>query len=152
MENGTTKSQSLEAKIKTTSMTIYRDDFRNQDTESKICNAVFDKIGTTTKTGGSLNDPQASVVYSTNVEDPRVPRVRGRSIFLTMKPWMDSISGEELDEKKRLVAILTSTNEKSLPYLVSLLKRSISPDFIAQFVEIKNGPFCTELPIKSGRF
>ena len=152
MENGTTKSQSLEAKIKTTSMTIYGDDFRNQDTESKICNAVFDKIGTTTKTGGSLNDPQASVVYSTNVEDPRVPRVRGRSIFLTMKPWMDSISGEELDEKKRLVAILTSTNEKSLPYLVSLVNRSISPDFIAQFVQMKNGPFCTELPIKSGRF
>ena len=91
-------------------------------------------------------------MYSTNVEDPRVPRVRGRSIFLTMKPWMDSISGEELDEKKRLVAILTSTNEKSLPYLVSLVKRSISPDFIAKFVEMKNGPFCTELPIKSGRF
>ena len=40
MENGTTKAQSLEAKIKTTSLSIYGDDFRNQDTESKICNAV----------------------------------------------------------------------------------------------------------------
>lgn len=107
MENGTTKSQSLEAKIKTTSLSIYGDDFRNQDTESKICNAVYDKIGTTTKTGGSLNDPQASVIFSTNVAEPRVPRVRGRSIFLTMRPWMNSISAEELDEKKRLGAMLT---------------------------------------------
>ena len=61
MENGTTKSQSLEAKIKTTSMTIYGDDFRNQATESKICKAVFDKIGTTTKSGGSLNEPQLCI-------------------------------------------------------------------------------------------
>lgn len=107
MENGTTKSQSLEAKIKTTSLTMYGDDFRSQDTESKICNAVYDKIGTTTKSGGSLNDPQASVVYSTNVTDPRLPRVRGRSIFLTMKPWMDSMSGSELDRKKKLGTQLT---------------------------------------------
>ena len=107
MENGTTKSQSLEAKIKTTSLTIYGDDFRSQDTESKICNAVFDKIGTTTKSGGNLNDPQASVVFSTNVTDPRVPRVRGRSIFLTMQPWMDSLSASELDKKRRLGAVLT---------------------------------------------
>ena len=101
MENGTTKSQSLEAKIKTTSLILYGDDFRSQDTESKICNAVYDKIGTTTKTGNSLNDPQAAVVYSTNVTDPRIPRVRGRSIFLTMKPWMDSLTGKELDKNKR---------------------------------------------------
>lgn len=47
MENGTTKSQSLEAKIKTTSLTIYGDDFRSEDTESQICNIVYDKIGTT---------------------------------------------------------------------------------------------------------
>ena len=107
MENGTTKSQSLEAKIKTTSLTIYGNDFRSQDTESKICNAVYDKIGTTTKSGGNLNDPIASVVYSTTVTDPREPRVKGRSVFLTMKPWMDSLSGLELDEKKKLGALLT---------------------------------------------
>ena len=107
MENGTTKPQSLEAKIKTTSRIIYGDDFKSQDTESKICNIVYDKIGTTTKSGGSLNDPQAAVVYSTNVEDPRIPRVRGRSIFLTMRPWMDSLTGEELDEKKKLGNLLT---------------------------------------------
>ena len=107
MENGTTKSQSLEAKIKTTSLTIYGDDFRSEDTESKICNIVYDKIGTTTKSGGSLNDPQAAVVYSTNVEDPRKPHVRGRSIFLTLKPLMDSVSAEELDQKKKLVNLLT---------------------------------------------
>ena len=107
MENGTTKPQSLEAKIKTTSLTICGDDFRSQDTESKICNIVYDKIGTTTKSGGSLNDPQASVVYSTNVTEPRIPRVRGRSIFLTFKPWMDSLTGKELDLRKREMIILT---------------------------------------------
>ena len=68
---------------------------------------MYDKIGTTTKSGGSLNDPQAAVVYSTNVEDPRKPHVRGRSIFLTLKPWMDSVSAEELDQKKKLVNLLT---------------------------------------------
>ena len=107
MENGTTKSQSLEAKIKTTSLILYGDDFRSQDTESKICNAVYDKIGTTTKSGGSLNDPQASVIYSTNVTEPRIPRVRGRSIFLTMKPWMDCLTGKELDQKKKDGILLT---------------------------------------------
>ena len=106
-ENGTTKSQSLEAKIKTTSRIIYGDDFRSQDTESKICNIVYDKIGTTTKSGGSLNDPQAAVVFSTNVEDPRVPRVRGRSVFLTFKPWMDSLTAAELDQRKKLANLLT---------------------------------------------
>lgn len=88
-------------------MNIYGDDSQSQDTESKTCNAVYDKIGTTTKYGGSLNDPQVSVVYSTNAEDPRVPRVRGRSIFLTMKSWNDNISGKEQNEKKRLGALLT---------------------------------------------
>ena len=106
MENGTTKSQSLEAKLKTTSLTICGDDFRSQDTESKMCNIVYDKIGTTTKSGGSLNDPQASLVYSTNVTDPRIPRVRGRSIFLTVRPWMDSLSGKELDQRKKEMMIL----------------------------------------------
>ena len=105
MKNGTTKPQSLEAKIKTTSLTICGDDFMSQDTESKICTIVYDKIGTTT--GGSLNDPQASVVYSTNVTEPRIPRVRGRSIFLTVKPWMDSLTGKELDLRKREMIILT---------------------------------------------
>ena len=114
MENGTTKPQSLEAKIKTSSLILYGDDFRSQDTESKICNTVYDKIGTTTKSGGSLNDPQAAVVYSTNVTDPRIPRVRGRSIFLTMKPWMDSLTGAELDEKKRMGNILTKYVHMSL--------------------------------------
>ena len=42
MENGTTKSQSLEVKIKTTALIIYGDDFRSEDTESKICNIVYD--------------------------------------------------------------------------------------------------------------
>ena len=45
-------------KIKTTSMTIYGDDFQNQDTELKLCNAVHEKILTSTKTEGSLNDPR----------------------------------------------------------------------------------------------
>ena len=107
MENGTTKSQSLEAKIKTTSLTICGDDFRSQDTESKMCNIVYDKIGTTTKSGGSLNDPQASLIYSTNVTEPRIPRVRGRSIFLTMKPWMGSLRAEDLDRRKKEMVLLT---------------------------------------------
>ena len=51
MENGTTKPQSLEAKIKTNSLIICGDDFRCQDTESKIFNIVNDKIGSTTKSG-----------------------------------------------------------------------------------------------------
>ena len=106
MENGNTKSQSLEAKVKTTSLIIYGDDFRHQDTESNICNALYDKIGTTTKSGGSLNDPQAAVVFSTNVTDPRQPRVRGRCIFLTMKAWMDSPTGKELNQRKKDVTLL----------------------------------------------
>ena len=68
---------------------------------------MYDKIGTTTKTGGSLNDPQASVVYSTNVTKPRNPRIRGRSVFLTMHPWMDSVSATELEKKKKLGSLLT---------------------------------------------
>ena len=79
----------------------------SQATEGDICNVVYDKIGTTTKTGGSLNDPQASVVYSTNVTEPRNPRVRGRSVFLTMHPWMDSVSATELAKKKKLGSLLT---------------------------------------------
>ena len=89
MENGTTRPEALEAKIKTTSLTIYGDDFRSETNESKLCNIVYDKIGTSTKSGGSLNDPQAAVVYSTNVTEPRKEHVRGRLIFLTMKAWME---------------------------------------------------------------
>ena len=58
------------------------------------------------KTGGCLNDPQAPLAFSTNVDDPRNPRVAGRIIFITMKPWMDSISAKELDKMKVEVAAL----------------------------------------------
>ena len=44
MENGTTSSASLEAKIKTTSLPFLGDDFRSVETESKICNIVYDKV------------------------------------------------------------------------------------------------------------
>jgi hypothetical protein len=88
--------------MKTTSLTMYGDDFRSQQTESHICNVAYDNIGTTTKTGRSLNGPQASVIYSTNVTERRIPRVRGRSVFLTMHPWMDSLSASELAKKKKL--------------------------------------------------
>ena len=45
-----------------------------------------------------------------------------------------------------------STKEKALPFLLSLVKRSVTSGFIERFTEIKNGPFCSQLPIKSGRF
>ena len=44
MENGTTSSASLEAKIKTTSLLFLREDFCSTETESKICNIVYDKV------------------------------------------------------------------------------------------------------------
>ena len=44
MENGTTSTASLEAKIKTTAFPFLGDDFRSLDTESKICNIVYDKV------------------------------------------------------------------------------------------------------------
>ena len=70
-------------------------------------NQQFYQIGTTTKTGGSLNNPQAPLAFSTNVDDPRNPRVAGRLIFITMKPWMDAVSTQELDKMKIEVADLT---------------------------------------------
>ena len=45
MENGNTSPASLEAKIKTTSLPFYGDDFRSLETESKICNIAYDKVG-----------------------------------------------------------------------------------------------------------
>ena len=42
-----------------------------------------------------------------------------------------------------------STKEKALPFLLSLVKRSVSESFIERFSEIKSGPFCNQLPIVS---
>ena len=39
-----------------------------------------------------------------------------------------------------------------MPYLLSLVKRSVSPGFIERFSEIKNGPFCSQLPVLAGNF
>ena len=64
------------------------------------------KIGTTTKSGSCLNDPQAPLAFSTNIADPRPPRVAGRMIFITMKPWMGTIDPKELDKMKLEVADL----------------------------------------------
>ena len=61
----------------------------------------------TTNTGGGLNDPQAPLAFSTNVDDPINPRVAGRVIFITMKPWMDAVTTQELDKMRVEVADLT---------------------------------------------
>ena len=44
-----------------------------------------------------------------------------------------------------------STKEKALPYLLSLVKRSASEEFISRYIEIKQGEFCNQLPIKGGK-
>ena len=54
-----------------------------------------------------MNDPQASVAFSSNVEEPRIPRVRGRCIFLTMVAWMDKVKPKKLEEMKREAAALS---------------------------------------------
>jgi hypothetical protein len=55
----------------------------------------------------SPRSDEASVSYMTDVTEPRIGRVRGRSIFLTIKPWMDSLTGKELELRKTEVIILT---------------------------------------------
>ena len=57
-----------------------------------------------------MNHPQASVVYSTNVTKPRIPRV-----FLTVKSWMGSLIGKEwLSWRSNIFLILnTMTRRKS---------------------------------------
>ena len=47
------------------------------------------------------------LAFSTNIGDPRSPRVAGRLIFITMKPWMDKVPSEELDLMKVEAADLT---------------------------------------------
>ena len=79
-----------------------------------MCNIVYDKIGTTTKSGGSLNNPQASLIYSTNVTEPEIPRVRGKSIFLTKKPWMGSLRAENLDRRKKEMVLLIVKTQLNL--------------------------------------
>ena len=49
-----------------------------------------------------------------------------------------------------MTCYIFSTKEKALPYLLSLVKRSVSAGFIERYTEIKNGPFCSQLPILSG--
>ena len=48
--------------------------------------------------------------------------------------------------------LYSSTTEKAFPYLVSLVQRAVSPDFISRFADIKTGPFCNQLPIANGKF
>ena len=70
MENGTTSSASLEAKIKTTSFPFLGDDFRSLETESKICNIAYDKVQLFILT---IIYPQiyeqAPLAFSTNIDD-----------------------------------------------------------------------------------
>ena len=47
-----------------------------------------------------MNDPQAPLVYSTNVGDMRDPRLAGRVIFFTLQPWMGQVSTSELAKMK----------------------------------------------------
>ena len=108
------------------------------------------KIGTTTKTGGSLNDPQAPLVFSTNVGDPRIPRVAGRLIFVTMHPWMDKVPGDMLDRMKVEVADLIYTKKKALPWIASLVKVAAGSAFQDRFSEIRSSPLVQELPIRAG--
>ena len=109
------------------------------------------QIGTTTKTGGNLNDPQAPLVFSTNVGDPRIPRVAGRIIFITMHPWMDKVPGDVLDKMKVEVGDLTTTKKKALPWIASLVQRAAGSAFQERFSDIRNSPLVLELPIRSGQ-
>ena len=38
-----------------------------------------------------------------------------------------------------------------MPYLTSLVKAAVAPDFKESFADLKNGPFCAALPFKSGK-
>ena len=107
LENGRTSYASLEAKTKITALTMGGDDLQSLDTENKICNIAYDKVGTSTKGGGSLNDPQASLTFTTNLDVPRHPRVAGRTIFLKFEEWMQYMDESILDAMKIELADLT---------------------------------------------
>ena len=54
-----------------------------------------------------MDNPQVTLVFTTNVTEERSPRVAGRLICVMFETWMDSVDSKTLDEMKAEMAELT---------------------------------------------